>query len=266
MKKLKRWLMAILSTSVIFAGLISCSGSGDSSITGEVEPGKIGDIDPALKAAAKAGASMGDSAVLFYYRPDGDYKKWGLWSWEFPGGDGEAGYNLTAGKAQSVTVDGYKIGYWDLTSLVSSDPLLNGVLTNNGQMGIIIRDTGWTKDPGVDQVLDFSVSRKFMVISKDTSVYEVSDTVAPTITSAIYTSPTKLKISLSVSLGLETKKSSSGFIVKDADGNQINVIDAINFDAQDDRSKNNARNIILTLGSKLYATNAYFVSHDRFAP
>ena len=108
MKKNLKWLLCLLSTiAIMFAGC--ATDGGDSTSSPEVTPGTVGTGDPALLAASKVSAADTSSdAILYYYRPDGNYSPWGLWLWK-AGGDGQPGYDATSGKVQTVTVDGKKI-------------------------------------------------------------------------------------------------------------------------------------------------------------
>ncbi len=251
----------------IFCGflLASCTGNVNTYST-EVEPGTIGTPDPALVAAnkvIKAQNISDDDVVIFYYRPDGDYSSWGCWLW-VGSGEGEPVYNATIGKASTATQDGIKIGYWNISALNNST--VNAEIADNGSLGLIIRNAGWTKDPGNDQKLEISTGKKFMILSGDTSVYTVSDEMSPAITSAVSLTSTKIKASLSVSLGLETFADSNGFVLTADDGTTIPVIDVINFDSQSSRYKNNARTIILTLDSPLGNDKNYKLSREGFLP
>lgn len=99
-------IAGILGFSLAFMG---CSSDGSSSNSDpDVAPGTLGSAEPALIAASKVSVSAED-VILFYYRPDGDYKNWGLWLWE-GSGDGQLGYDATIGKAAVTTVEGISIG------------------------------------------------------------------------------------------------------------------------------------------------------------
>ena len=115
MKKIKSILTAI--AGLIFSlSLFNCGGS----IPADVTPGTIGEPDPALIAAAASAKSVdpnNSKVLLYYWRSDASYSKWGLWMWEPVTNDGEPAYNATAGKATAVTENSIKLAYWDITTL-----------------------------------------------------------------------------------------------------------------------------------------------------
>lgn len=263
--KLRKKNFGLIAIAVCFAlTLTACPGNVDSGP--EVEPGTIGSADPALTAALDDSKSLGEDAVLYYYRADGDYSKWGLWLWTPGSKEGEDGYNATIGKATVKTVSGVKLAYWNLSTLTSNISALQKIITDKTKMGLIIRTSSWDKDPGVDQLIDFSLGSKFMVLSGDSAVYTLNDELGPSIVSAISSSSKTIKVSLSVSYGLDTAAGSSGFILKDEAGSEISIVDSVNADNPTKRTKNNARRVLLTIDSSLDASKKYYVSHPDFAP
>ena len=265
MKKNLKWLLCLLSTmAILFAGC--ATDGGDSTSSPEVTPGTVGTGDPALLAASKASAADTSSdAILYYYRPDGNYSPWGLWLWK-AGGDGQPGYDATSGKVQTVTVDGKKIAYWNLTQLVGSDATLGNLMSTGDKMGLIIRDASWAKDPGVDQEMDFSIGKRFFVLSGDSTVYDVSAEIKPTITAAVSVSRNTIKANLSVTYGLETVASDNGFVLKTDDGEVITIEDVVNFDAPNNRYKNNAKSVLIKLATDIDAAKTYLLSKEGFDP
>ncbi len=255
------FIAGILGFSLAFIG---CSSDGSSSNSEpDVVPGTLGSAEPALIAASKVSVSAED-VILFYYRPDGDYKNWGLWLWE-GSGDGQLGYDATIGKAAVTTVEGITIGYWNISQLCSSVSQIKTGINGNKDLGFIIRNEGWTKDPGTDQKMTLSTSKHFMVLSGDTGVYEVSDNISPTITSAVSISKTQIRASLSVSYGLQLLPDSNGFTVE-SDSEICPVIDVVNYDNKLKRNKNNARNVLITLGSNMDSSKNWVIKHNLFNP
>ena len=115
MKKNFKTVAFLVSVVFAFLGCASDGGGGNP----EVAPGTIGSADPALLATAKLAQQVdpdNSKVILFYYRPDGKYTDWGLWLWP-TGGEGQPGYDATSKKAKSETVEGLKIGYWDISTL-----------------------------------------------------------------------------------------------------------------------------------------------------
>ncbi len=264
MKRLKS-LFLISGILLAAAVLFGCKGSPKTA-KAEVEPGAVGAADPNLVVASEIAKQIdpeGNSVIVFYSRSDKSYSKWGLWVWDHPGGKGEAGYDATAGRA--TVKNG--IAYWNVSILTSDVSAVQTAISDGGKLGLIIRDTGWNKDPGPDQILDLTTgARHFMVLSGDTTVYTIKESFAPTIVSAVCESKNRIKVGLSVNYGLDTSVGSSGFVVKDADGNVIPVSDSVNYEAQSDRSKNNARAVLLTTAQDLVLGKEYFVSHPSFEP
>lgn len=265
MKKNLKWLLCLLSTmAILFAGC--ATDGGDSTPSPEVTPGTVGTGDPALLAASKASAGdTSNDAILYYYRPDGNYSAYGLWLWK-AGGDGQPGYDATAGKASTVTIDGKKIGYWNLSQLVGSDATLGTLISTKDKMGLIIRDGSWGKAPGVDQEMDFSVGKRFFVLSGDSTVYDVSAEIKPTITAAVSVSRNTIKANLSVTYGLETVASDNGFVIKTDDGEVVTIEDVVNSDAPNNRYKNNAKSVLIKLATDIDAAKTYLLSKEGFDP
>ena len=262
-KKLKAVAFLV---SVVFAFLGCASdGSGENP---EVAPGTIGSADPALLATAKLAQQVdpdNSKVILFYYRPDGKYSDWGLWLWK-KGGDGEPGYDATNKKAKSETVDGLKIGYWDISTLTSSVTELQNLITSKEDMNLLIRDASWSKDPGIDQVIPLSSGNKhFMVLSGDSAVYTVAETYEPTLVNATSLSSNTIKLTLSVTLGLETSASDNGFVLT-SDGSSVTISDVVNYENQNNRYKNNAKYLLLKTASKIDPTKTYTLTHSSFKP
>ena len=222
--------------SVMFT-FFSCANDGGGG-TPEVTPGTIGSADPALLATAKLAQQVdpdNSNVILFYYRPDGKYTDWGLWLWP-KGGEGDAGYAATSGKAKSETVDGLKIGYWDISTLTSSVTELQNLITSKEDMSLIIRNASWAKDPGIDQIIPLSSGNKhFMVLSGDSAVYTVAETYEPTLVNAISLSSNTIKLTLSVTFGLETSASDNGFVLTYNDGTSVSISDVVNYEYQNNR-------------------------------
>ena len=264
MKKNFKTVAFLVSVVFAFLGCASDGGGGNP----EVAPGTIGSADPALLATAKLAQQVdpdNSKVILFYYRPDGKYTNWGLWLWK-KGGDGEPGYDATKTRAKSETVEGLKIAYWDISTLTSSVTELQNLITSEEDMNLLIRDASWSKDPGVDQVIPLSSGNKhFMVLSGDSAVYTVADTYEPTLVNATSLSSNTIKLTLSVTLGLETSASDNGFVLT-ADGSPVTISDVVNYENQNNRYKNNAKYLLLRTASKIDPTKTYTLTHPSFKP
>ena len=265
---LKFGAAVLFVSAVFFAG---CAGSPDdgNKITQAVEPGTVGQ-PPELLAASKLAKEIDpadNNVILFYYRPDGKYADWGLWLWK-DGGEGEAGYNATRGKAVSRTIDGKTIAYWDISTLTSSLTDIQNVITNNDKLNFIVRDAGWGKDVDADRFMSLTDGKHFMVINKDSSVYSVKPTFEPILVSAVTEGVNTVKLKLSVKFGLETSAASNGFVLKSEHGEEISVVDVKNYDykSSSDRSNNFADTLYIKLGGNLDPTKKWFISHPKFKP
>ena len=265
MKKNFKTVAFLVSVVFAFFGCASDGGGGNP----EVAPGTIGSADPALLATAKLAQQVdpdNSKVILFYYRPDGKYSDWGLWLWK-KGGDGEPGYDATKTNAKSETVEGLKIGYWDISTLTSSVTELQNLITSEEDMNLLIRDASWAKDPGIDQVIPLSSGNKhFMVLSGDSAVYTVADTYEPTLVNATSLSSNTIKLTLSVTLGLETSPSDNGFVLTYDDGSSVTISDVVNYENQNNRYKNNAKYLLLKTASKIDPTKTYTLTHPSFKP
>ena len=265
MKKLIKKGLALLFASSVLAFFTGCPGS-PAQDSPDVTPGTVGTIDPALAAALEASKSAGSNdAVLYYYRADGNYSKWGLWLWDKTnnGSCTDDIFDSLKGKASETTVNGMKIASWKLDSISTE---LDTVISSNLLMGCIIRDASWNKDPGIDQILDFSLGNKFMVLSGDSAVYTIDDNMTPSIANATSVTSKTIKVALTVSYGLDTEQGDSGFVLKDSDGTVYTITDAVNYENQKNRNRNNAKQVLLTLDSPLDSGKTYYVSHSSFAP
>lgn len=261
MKKLFQLALAYAFVSLIFTG---CP-SGASDDGPDVVPGTIGNAASELIAAQEAAKNESDDdIILYYYRKDSDYSSWALWAWETVANNGQAGYDATVGKVKTVTKNGKTIAYWNLSELVPD--LIKDVKKSDDKFNFLIRDDNWNKDPGTDQTIDLSYMKKSMVLSGDAAVYDITNDISPAISAAISISSDSIKVSLSVSLGLEITASDNKFVLKDEDGNVVQISDVLNFESQHNRNRNNAKTVLLKLSEKLDGKKSYFISREGFEP
>lgn len=260
MKRIKP--LALLAMLLAFGFATGCV---DNKQKPDVEPGTIGAVNGNLVAASEIAKRLdpgNNDVILFYARPDKAYSGWGCWLWKMPGGQGtDADYIATKGMA---TVEN-NIAYWNLSTLTPS--VVQSAISGNSDLGLIIRADGWKKDPGIDQkLLLTSGVRHFMVISGDNNVYAVKDSYAPMILSGVSESKNSVKVSLSVTFGLNAEGGNSGFVITDENKVPVTVSDAVNYEAQNNRLKNNAKVVLLKTADSLSNGKTYFVSHPSFAP
>lgn len=284
MKKVgKLFLGLVIGATMLFAGCSSgssssipllppqSSGSGsgsgsDSGSTGGEKPAGTVDSLPAplLKASdlAKTIDASKNDVILFYYREDGDYSKWGLWLWP-DGGDGAPGYEATAGKFEKDSGTG--IAYMRLnSSLLSGATAALEAINTSSHLNFIIRDEGWGKDTD-DALMDLTTGIKhYMVISGDKAVYAVTDNMSPTFKSVTAESTTTMKVVLGVKYGLKTVADSNGFTFVSDKNASIDVKDVVNYNSQSDRSKNFTDTLLVTLSSPLNPADKWTMKHEKF--
>lgn len=261
-KKLKSGIIAFVAVLFLFAG---CSNDSSSSDSPDVAPGTIGSADPALIAASEAAnTESADDIILYYYRDDGNYSDWALWAWSTKEDNGQVGYDATSGKVKTVSKNGKTIAYWNMSELAPD--LISAVKADDNKFNFIIRDTSWNKDPDGNQEMDLTSVKKAIVLSGDSTVYDVTVEVTPTIASATAIKKDELKVALSVSLGLETVANDNNFVLKDENGNIVQIYDVLNFENQNNRNRNNARILLIKLSEKLDTTKSYIISREGFAP
>ena len=231
-----------------------------------VTPGTIGEIDPALVNSSTLSNSLDpdkEDIILFYYRPDGKYTDWGLWLWPEGKDAKENDYTNTKGQFQVDSTTGIAYINFSKANLSSQ---IQTVLTEKTTLNFIIRNDSWGKDPGPDQKMDLSVSNHYLVISGDSVVYPVFDTVAPSIKSASAFSSTEIKVELSVKLGLETEASSNGFSLIADDGSVLNVSDVKNYEYKNNRFMNYADTLYVQLETPMDVSKNWSIKHDQFQP
>lgn len=267
MIKTIRAAIAALTAGLVLMTMAGCGGSGGGGGSKcEVAPGTVGELPDEIKNASELGKTLdptNEKVILFYYRKDASYSKWGLWLWA-DGGDGTPGYTDTAGKFQLDSASGIAYMVFDSNLLTTATEALEAV-THSEHLNFIIRDASWAKDPGSDQLMDLTTGAKhFMVLSGDNTVYTISDNMTATISSANMETTTNMKVALGVKYGLETFASDNGFTLTDEDGATIAITDVENYNAKGDRSKNNTSNLYVTLASPIDISKKWTLSHEDF--
>jgi pullulanase len=112
-------------------------------------------------AAARAQVPAGDVRI-HYFRPDGNYAGWAIYTW-----DAHPTPGWCSGEVQITGTDGFGV-YFD----VPVDPTLST------DLGFIINncDAGQIKDPGPDQHLDIASYNEAWVIHADATVFTIQPT------------------------------------------------------------------------------------------
>lgn len=86
------------------------------------------------------------------------------------------------------------------------------------------------------------------------------------IVAATTISSNSIKVTLSVTYGLETVASDNGFILTGDDGSNITISDVVNFEYKNNRNRNNAKYLLLKTVSKINPTKSYSLKHPSFKP
>ncbi len=118
-----------------------------------------------------------ETARIHYYRPDGNYSGWAVYTWNAS----TSTNTWCTGEVQSSGTDSYGI-YFDV-------PVNPAQGTPAGQLGFIINDcnAGGTKDPGPNQYLQVTQYLQAWVISGNPNVFTVLPTPAQIASAGLYT-------------------------------------------------------------------------------
>lgn len=268
---MKKTLLKLLGATVLLACLFTACPAApevkpDPNAGLGKAPGTVGEFAPSLIAASKVLDQVRkskDDVVFFYYRPDGKYTGWDLYTWIT---DGDS-----AGSFQEITSDGMKLGYVNLSQ---ADVLPEGVpeaLANQDKINFIVRNGGndWKgKDPDGDRTFDTSKCKCYLSISGDSSVYFVMDDLSPSLAAANMESKTEMKLVLSNEFALEGSASDNGFVLKATDGTEIPISDVKNYayKSEDDRSKNFSSTLYVKLADDMDYSKEWYISHPKFVP
>lgn len=85
-----------------------------------------------------------------------------------------------------------------------------------------------------------------------------------TISSAAMETTTKMKVQLGVKYGLALSASDNGFKLTAEDGSSIGISDIVNYNAQNNRFKNNTSTLLVTLSSPINTGKTWTLSHEKF--
>lgn len=270
MKKLLKLTASLLCAASFVFAFASCKNSsddGDSSGgsspevtpgTPEVTPGTVGEFPESIlnaSALAKSLDANNESVILFWYDASATYSKYTAYNW-ITAGDESKMVDFVEDSTTSIAYANFTKAYSNLTDEMKA------ALDTGEDFNFIIREkSAWNKKTG-DEVFPLSAGKHAMFYSGD--VYTISDEMKATISSATMETTTKMKVQLGVSYGLTTSASSNGFILTADDGSTIAISDVVNYNSQNDRSKNNASTLLLTLASKINASKVWTLSHEKF--
>ena len=245
-------------------------GSGKEKVT----PGTIEETPEDVQiviSAKETLAPAADDAILFYYRPDGNYEYWNLWVWA-DGADG-----IAVHFAEPIDVDGKKVAYVNFNNNSEVSSAISDILNSNGKVNFIVRkstpDTEWkAKDPGDDQAWQLSWGRFFAVISGQKNVYAVEKNAKPQITSVNMISQLEMKLNISCKYAIKGIPSNNGFKITADDGSTVKIENMRNFTYRtkdDEKFLNNynyTTNFWVKLAGPLDLNKTWKVSHPSFIP
>ena len=179
--------------------------------------------------------------VVYYVRPDKDYKDWALWVWAIPGGDGGAAWPYTQNwKVQ----DG--IGYMRL-KLDGSSTGGTSLLSDTGNIGFIVRQKNeWVKDGNDDRLWNLNTSKKVVIFSRDQNTYAALD-YKPSVKSAELYSLREIDLKLSGKYGLDTDGGDSGFTVVTSKGKEYKIANVVNTDSPENLAENMTDKVTIQL-------------------
>lgn len=247
-------------------------GSSGGSNGEKVAPGTIEPTPEEAKiviAAREKLAPTDEDAVLFYYRPDGNYDDWDIWVWA-DGADG-----IAVHFAEPIDVDGKKVAYVNFNNNSEVSSAISDILNSNGKVNFIVRkggDTWAAKDPGPDQSWQLSYGRYFAVISGSSNVWVADANAKPQITSATMISPLEMKLTLSCKYAIKATPSDNGFKVKADDGSEIKIENMRNFTYRTSDKEAFLKNYNYTtafwvkLAGPVDLDKTWKVSHSSFIP
>ena len=267
----------VLIASILF--LIGCNAETDNKTNNnsgggeKVAPGTVEETPEDVKIVIAAKEKLGvtdDSAVLFYYRPDGNYTDWDVWLWA----DGADGISVKFADAP-VDVDGKKVAYINFKGNSQISSAIHDIVAENGKVNFIVRkggDTWAAKDPGPDQSWTLAWGKHFAVISGASNVYAVEANAKPQITGAVMISQLEMKLTLSCKYAIKATPSDNGFKITANDGTDLKIENMRNFTYRDSDKENQLKNYNYTsvfwvkLGGTVDLEKTYKISHSSFVP
>ena len=248
-------IMPLVMVAALSLGLAACKNNADDDSTPVVSvgngagagqsgttPGSVGELpDIVLKCAEVAKNMNANDVVLFYYKDGESYTSKTVFNWT-TSGDVNKTVDFSVDSASNIAYANFTSAKASLTSEMQS------ALDSNTDFKFIIKPkTSWVGQ-SPDIVFPLSSGKKVMYYNG--SVYVISENMK-CILSANAETATTIKAQLSVSYGLELSASSNGFSFVASDGSSIPVSDVVNYDAKNNRAKNKATNLLITLSSPI---------------
>ncbi|MCH5149106.1 MAG: type I pullulanase [Spirochaetales bacterium] len=259
--------MAANRAAVAAAKKTTVGGGGSN---GEkVAPGTIEETPEAIKIviAAKEKLGANDEAVLYYYRPDGNYTDWNVWLWV------DAGEGAQGDFTDFIDVDGKKVAYLKFSENSPNNDVKNAAESDNGKINFIIRKGNWAdKDPDLDRSWNLSWGKHFAAISGNSNVYAVDPNAKPQIVGAVMISPLEMQLTLSCKYAISASPSNNGFTIRATDGTEVKITNMRNYTyrkSDDERYLKNynfTSNFWVEIGEDLDLEKTYKISHAKFIP
>ena len=283
---MKRIINFIFTLIVSMLFIISCAEPGTNNTDNnksengknentieKVTPGTIEetpeDVQIVISAKEKL-APEADDAILFYYRPNGDYEYWNLWLWA----DNEAGVSVNF-EPEFIDVDGKKIAYIDFKTNPNVPSRILEIIGENGKINFLVRKSTPTNEWAAqtkDLSWTMSMGRFFGVVEGVNSVYVLEKDAKPQILSAAMINHLEMKLTLSCKYAITGSPSDNGFKLTATDGSTIKIENMRNFQyrAKDDQEilkKNNYTTTFwVKLGEAMNVEKVWKISHDSFIP
>ena len=223
----------------------------------------------AASALAKKLDPNNEKYILFYNEAGKtSYSDRDVWSW----GSSNSGAASTA-KLSTESINGISLGYIVLYSSsvnnLSADAKTD--LLAGKDIGVLLRGGGdsWTFQTKDCVLLTSTGDKHFLITSgaakqSDCKTYTIADDITPTLLTASATDKNTILVNLNVYYGLSKETGSSGFVVKNG-ATSLTVTDSISANTND-KSKNAANIVKLTVQEDIVCGNEYTVTHSAFNP
>ena len=259
-RKFKVLLSLFLGAAVMFAGC-SSGGDDDDKITPEVTPGTVGELPAKLLASADLVKTLDPSnekIILFYYVDGSDSSGKAVYNWISKGDE------TKVVPFAKDTATGISYAEFSSDSSMVLDEVKEAIAAGDDFKFIIKPKTvgDWS---GQTADLTFPISDGIKhVMYYNGDLYTVSENMSAAFTYARMETLTTMKVELGVKYALQISPDSNGFSVTSTDGSSIQIIDVVNYNAQNDRSKNNTNVILVTLANDLDTSKIWTISHTAF--
>ena len=265
MKQTLTWIAIVLA--LFGAAACATTGGGDAVAPGTIEMEGNPKMPLVLKALDQL-KPADNEAVLFYYRPDGNYEPWGFWLWRFGDGDGSKNWDITK-NIKVIEVDGNKIGYLRF-KLDGSDLGEQPIVNPAGEFAFIRRpDSGW-EGQTPDFVWNTKLKGRFVVYFEGAKEPDPAVSYKPQIKSAAAVDRADeivLELSGRHALGLEPSPMGFEIVPLEGSGPTVAVVDALPAANRNNRRANYTNRVILKLANELPPGIPLAVRHpEYFAP